>query len=298
MPFDPLNVLVVHGMGNQPPSFSRAFEQKLASKVRSWLDHLSRTCSLSKMSSAEPLNFIAGWWAPVMNAALSETGGRIYKTKMPYLREFGMSFMGDVVAYQGRTVYEEIHRYLDGALRKGLKIGSGHLTIIAHSLGSVIASDFVYDHTIKIGKTLGDGYGVTFSNFFTLGSPLVLYAMRSGLQGPFHPSDILDRFDRPVHVESGTGVWLNLFDDDDIIGYPIKPINRFYRSAVTADLVVEVGDFLTRWNPLSHGHYWGSGVTVDIIAEKLAIDFAAQHLGLSGAPLETALAAYRTRHGF
>jgi len=294
---DPLNVLVIHGMGKHPPDYSKEFEERLNSKVQSWLWQLNRTYSSSKPPGHRPLNFIAGWWAPVMNAALSEMGGRIYKTKVPYLREFGMGFMGDVVAYEGRSVYDEIHRYLADALRNGLKTGSRHLTIVAHSLGSVIASDFVYDHTLKIGKSFTDGFGVAFSNFFTFGSPLVLYAMRSGLPNPFKPSEIIDGFDRPVRVESESGVWLNLFDDDDIIGYPIKPINRHYRSAVTADLVVEVGDFFTRWNPLSHGHYWDSEQTVDIIAEKLAIDFSAHHLGLTGDKLATSLEAYRNRHG-
>lgn len=298
MPHEPLNLLIIHGMGDQPKDFSKGFQKELLSKFNTSLDYLAKDYSISKPSGSEPLNFIPGWWAPVMDATQKELETRIYKKKIPFLRKFGMSFMGDVVAYQGEPVYNEIHRCLAEALRANLKTGSGHLTIIAHSLGSVIASDFVYDHTIKTGKTFQDGFGVSFSNFFTLGSPLVLYAMRSAYDGPFGPKSVLDRFDRPVRVESETGYWLNLFDDDDIIGYPIKPVNRFYQEVVTADLAVDVGDLLTRWNPLSHGYYWDDGGACRIIADKLAMDYAAIHLGLKGPDLHAALAHFRKRYHF
>jgi hypothetical protein len=298
MPYEPLNILIIHGMGDQPKDFSKGFQKELLLKFKLALADLVQDYSLSRSSVSEPLNFIPGWWSPVMNATQKELEKRIYITKISFLREFGMSFMGDVVAYQGPPVYHEIHRTLAESLRTQLKTGSGHLTVIAHSLGSVIASDFIYDHTIKAGKTFKDGFGVAFENFFTLGSPLALYAMRSSHPDGFSPAKVLDHFDRPVRVESETGFWLNLFADDDIIGYPIKPVNRFYQEAVTADLTVDVGDILTRWNPLSHAYYWEKGGTSRIIADKLAIDFAAIHLGLKGPDLEKALGRYRKRYGF
>jgi pimeloyl-ACP methyl ester carboxylesterase len=298
MAHDPLNILIIHGMGDQPRDFSIGFQKELLSKFNTSLVYLTKDYAISRPSGSEPLNFIPGWWAPVMDATQKELERRIYKKKIPFLRKFGMGFMGDVVAYQGRPVYDEIHGCLAEALRAHLKTGSGHLTIIAHSLGSVIASDFVYDHTLKIGKTFRDGFGVSFSNFITLGSPLVLYAMRSANGEGFTPARLLDHFDRPVRVESETGYWLNLFDEHDIIGYPIKPVNRFYQEAVTADLTVDVGDFLTHWNPLSHAHYWDDGGIGRIIADKLAIDFAAIHLGLEGPDLHSALAHFRRRYNF
>lgn len=298
MPHEPLNVLTVHGMGDQPEDFSVRFQNEILSKFITSLDRLTRDYSLAKPSGSEPLNFIPGRWAPVMDMTQRELERRIYNKKVPFLRKFGMGFMGDVVAYQGKPVYNEIHRCLAEALRANLKTGAGHLTIIAHSLGSVIASDFVYDHTVKIDKAFQDSFGVSFSNFFTLGSPLVLYAMRSANGEGFTPARLLDHFDRPVRVESETGFWLNLFDDDDIIGYPIRSVNAFYREAVTADLIVKVGDLLTRWNPLSHAHYWDNGGVCRIIADKLAIDFAAIHLGLKGPDLQAALGHFRKRFDF
>jgi hypothetical protein len=105
----------------------------------------------------------------------------------------------------------------------------------------------------------------------------------------------VDRFDAPVHVESATGIWLNIYSDDDVVGYPLKSLNDAYARAVTGDVVTEAGNLLTRWNPLSHGAYWTEDAVVTMIAEKLAIDYAERNLDLKGAELQDAMAAYRRR---
>jgi hypothetical protein len=121
---------------------------------------------------------------------------------------------------------------------------------------------------------------------------LVLYAMQSSQDGAFDAGGVLDRFDRPVRVESEDGVWLNLFAEPDIIGYPIRSINRFYSGAVTADVRVDVGDFWRRRSPLSHGRYWTDPHVNRIIAGKLAIDLAGLYMGLEGVNHREAIADY------
>jgi hypothetical protein len=105
----------------------------------------------------------------------------------------------------------------------------------------------------------------------------------------------VDGFDAPIHVESGTGVWLNIYSHDDVVGYPLKSVNDAYGAAVTADMVTEAGNVFTRWNPLSHGAYWTEGAVIALIADKLAIDYAERNLGLTGADLQDAMAVYRRR---
>lgn len=286
-----LNVLLVHGIGDHPKEFAGEFERQLRADIQKHLGLLARRYKLSA-PPRDALNLIPGRWAPVTEGIQKEVEQRIYHAPVDFLRWFGMRFMGDVVAYQGRAVYEEIHRALAANLLDQVQPESGHLTIIAHSLGAVVASDFVYDHTERIGKTFADRFGVMFSNFFTLGSPLVLYAMQSSHDGAFDASGVLDRFDRPVRVESEDGVWLNLFAEPDIIGYPIRSINRFYSEAVTADVPVDVGDFWRRRSPLSHGRYWTDPQVNHIIAHKLAIDLAGLHMGLEVVDRRQAIADY------
>ena len=50
--------------------------------------------------------------------------------------------------------------------------------------------------------------------------------------------------------------WLNFFDADDVLGYPLRPLSASYHDAVSADLQIDVGSILKSWNPLSHEEYW------------------------------------------
>lgn len=50
--------------------------------------------------------------------------------------------------------------------------------------------------------------------------------------------------------------WLNFFDPDDALGYPLKPLSPSYGKTVSADIEVNVGSWLTSWNPISHTEYW------------------------------------------
>ncbi len=295
MPRSALNVLIVHGIGGYPNAFPQEFQQELLGRIPIAVEDLARRYRLSAAPPSDGVNIIPGRWGPVTEAIQEELERRIFRDKVDFLRWFGMRIMGDVVAYRGPAVYQAVHRALAEDLRNGVRPESGHLTVVAHSLGAVVASDFFYDHTLKIGRPLADSFGVAFSNFFTLGSPLVLYAMQAPGEGAFDAGRVLDRFDRPVRVESPTGVWMNVFDDADIIGYPIRAINQAHTEAVTADVCTGVGTFLSRGNPLSHGRYWSDRRVTQLIAEKLAIDVAELHMGLEGPNLRQAVADYVTR---
>ncbi|NIQ03635.1 MAG: hypothetical protein GWM98_27530, partial [Nitrospinaceae bacterium] len=166
--------------------------------------------------------------------------------------------------------YRDIHGRIDGIVRN--LSAQTHprrntlLTVVSHSLGTVILSDYFYDHR----NTLKADQRLVFGNFFTLGSPIALYANR--LYDPRRTKNPFADF-KPQPVADRWGVWVNLFDEDDLIGYPIRPVNPYCRKVVTADLNVKVGTFLSGWNPLSHLGYWEDETVGKIIAEKLAIDW-------------------------
>ncbi|MEE4245244.1 MAG: hypothetical protein V2I33_07520, partial [Kangiellaceae bacterium] len=50
--------------------------------------------------------------------------------------------------------------------------------------------------------------------------------------------------------------WLNFYDKDDIVAYPIKGINDQYGEAVDGDYEINVGNAATSWNPACHNGYW------------------------------------------
>jgi hypothetical protein len=153
------------------------------------------------------------------------------------------------------------------------------LVVIAHSLGTVIASNYIYDLQSypkkrlisapvrrAMGRTPLDK-GETLAGLYLMGSPLALWSLR------------YDDFGVPVRVPSPKlrshyprvkGEWIHFYDSSDIIGYPLKPINDAYNAQVTADRAVNVGSILTSWNPASHTEYWTDNDVTKPLAEGLA----------------------------
>ncbi|MCA1706464.1 MAG: hypothetical protein LC808_25650 [Actinobacteria bacterium] len=62
---------------------------------------------------------------------------------------------------------------------------------------------------------------------------------------------------------------MNLYDEDDVIAYPLKCLNDAYAASVAEDVQVNVGNILTMWNPASHTGYWSDGAVIRRIAEGL-----------------------------
>ena len=50
--------------------------------------------------------------------------------------------------------------------------------------------------------------------------------------------------------------WLNFYDPDDVLGYPLKTLRDSYEQSVIQDILINAGDIRYSWNPLSHSHYW------------------------------------------
>lgn len=50
--------------------------------------------------------------------------------------------------------------------------------------------------------------------------------------------------------------WKNFFDDDDVLGWPLRPLSKAYEKAVCFDKRVNAGNPLINWTPFSHGRYW------------------------------------------
>ena len=198
------------------------------------------------------------------------------------LRNVMISFVGDGIAYEptahDRGVYDLIHGVMAQALhRLALQAGSSApLSVIAHSLGTVIASNYLYD--LSRPQLVSDEVkahmddvplerGETLVHFFTLGSPLAVWALHH------------DDFGRPLTVPSTglaahhphlEGVWLNFFDRDDVIAYPLRQLNEAYAAAVTEDVDVNAGGLVTRETPLSHNGYMTDAEVIDRIAVTLA----------------------------
>lgn len=275
----PLAIAFLHGIGRTAPGYSARMERALTRRF-------ARLVGLDARSSPQLVFEEVNW-----SAALQSREDRLWQRLLPdgpmrykRLRRFLIDSAADAIAYQpapsDRTAYDAVHREVAGCLaRLAERAGPrAPLCVIAHSLGTVIASNYLYDlmkqeHSFmarSVRALLNDTpleCGETFALFVTMGSPIALWSLRFPRFGePVRlPAAALSR-----HHPSLEGAWINLYDPDDVIGYPLQPLNSSYRAAVTEDRPVDVGSIFTRWNPLSHVGYWNNGSVADGIAESLA----------------------------
>jgi hypothetical protein len=106
----------------------------------------------------------------------------------------------------------------------------------------------------------------THTSLYTMGSPIAVWSLRFpdfGVPIQFPSDNLLPKY-------GGTPKeWVNVYDEDDIIAYPLKCLNAAYEANVAEDIEVNVGNILTMWNPASHTGYWTDAAVIRRIAEGL-----------------------------
>lgn len=278
-------VLVVHGIGEQSEqefgvTFIAEMRQRLAERG----------------VDAGEVAFGRGYWADLLNdrerALLAQmaAGGPLHYRA---LRDFVVNFLGDAVAYRRGTadrqnLYYSIHARLLAevrALRAQLGDVDAPLVIVAHSLGSVIASDFIWD-----AQHPENGWGVapetvdgtdfarmrTLAGLITFGSPISLFTLALSKVLAIAPPRASPALAPAVRAVAR---WANYYDADDVLGWPLRTLAAgsplgadewAYADAVDADHAINVGGALVSWNPLSHTAYWRDGDFLDPAAAQIA----------------------------
>ena len=120
------------------------------------------------------------------------------------------------------------------ALAAELPGAERHVTFISHSLGTVIASNNIFDK-MDVHRKAGINCmyeRFVLSNMFTVGSPIALFSMK--FDGP-------ESFNRPIEVEAANGRWVNFLDKDDPFAMPLRLLNTSYSNAVFSDQQVDSG---------------------------------------------------------
>ncbi len=249
-----LGVLVIHGVGSQKKSFARPMIEEFERRI----------------SSHREIRWQPIWWAPILSKRektlcddlLLGIDENIIDRK---LREFVVNFLGDATAYQpvrhkSNTTYDKIHVRVHHSiveLKKKLGNEDKPVIVIAHSLGSVIISNYIWDRQKKQHL---DPYGATpferletLAGIITFGSPIPIFTLaykKKDVKSIKFPPDAL-----PSNLKSNAK-WLNFFDVDDVLGWPLKHLSKSYKFRVSKDNKINVGGIFTSWNPLCHFKYW------------------------------------------
>lgn len=278
-----LGVLLIHGIGIQGPDWADCVIRALRDAFSQALRHEQGMDSIPSIDDA--LAIEPAYWEDILRGReeslrqllesrdafnAKSTASGFMRRLMFWLRRqehrFIADYLGDIIGYLHPETRQVIQGELSAALSRLIeKIPSRTetvpVTVIAHSLGSVIASEYIWDtaRQRQARKEKGPGKSWVLENFFTLGSPLALFSLKFG--GP-------EEFKKPIHVETALGRWINIYDPDDPIGMSLRGLNEAYAKAVHADVAVDAGAYL-----IAHASYFTRSSAMRIIGRKLALDW-------------------------
>ncbi len=222
--------------------------------------------------------------APLLAALLRRNDPTFPGVQLPTARWIMAHFVGDAIAYQitgsSREIYDRTHRaYAEALAALAEQAGpDAPLCVIAHSMGTVITSDFFYDREterrtgvpappFRRAAPTPLERGETLTWLYTLGAPIALWSLRypgASLTAPI----AVPAPEMRGRAELG-GEWVNVIDGDDIIAWPLAPLGPEYAKAVK-DVHVRVKAALVRWTPFVHPFYWADRAVMAPIGQRLA----------------------------
>ena len=252
-------VVVIHGMGeanaHQPVELKHRVTE--------------RYCAERKENSEEDLIWHTIEWGASLTAKQQEIHRVVnYRNDLDYpgLREIFTHFFGAALAYRSEADWN-IKDNIDASIKEQMSLLTRHrrvqpdftpMVVLAHSFGSVLMAEYI-DTLHRRQKNEGQIAGLTpieqfdtLAGMITFGSPLAVYSVYTG-----HLQTSLSIAGKALSPSIRDAVkWLNFYDKDDVVGYPLKGINEHWHKAVTNEFEVNVGGATTSWNPACHNEYW------------------------------------------
>lgn len=203
------------------------------------------------------------YWADIFDAQRESLRKSAEGLGWKSLRGFVATSVAHAVGYEdtvGVGAYEAVHARIDAALASlAAEIGPDSPVIIcAHSLGTIIASNYIWDRQHEAApRPTGVESLASLRGLITMGCPIALYASRWPEGG------------RSFKAATAGIIWQNLIARSDVLAWPVAPINPDYTREVEADICVKVGGFLG-WTPVAHCNYWNSVHVADKLGEMIA----------------------------
>ena len=271
-------LVTLHGMGVTYPNYADDLLAKLASRMKSAFNEV-------KVQSV--------YYQGILQDNEEEVWRRVEeKGKVRYdeLRRFLLFGFGDAAGLENRkefdnSVYELAQMQVADALLKVHAAGANlPVVFISQSLGCQVLSNYIYDaQKFARGEPVGAGIWKA-NNPFILG---LTTGQRNFLKGDTAMAWVSTGCNIPIFVAAHKRMdiipiakptthfkWLNLYDPDDALGWPLQPLSDQYEvlvedRAINAGQGV-IGTFIKSWNPLAHTAYWTDDDVVKPLASMLS----------------------------
>jgi len=225
--------------------------------------------------------------------------GRMFLGKLRSLIMYGFSDMFYYVSKDGKkavrnAVASQIVKKLAPLLKDQNKPNLS-LTLLGHSAGSVVAFDlifyfffssepnFLFDRKTKAEqdlftalsnlRKLAQNNKLRIRRLITFGSPITSMAFRSdaildvlAANGELDPADYgLDRNPKNFGSPLKGPRWINIWDKDDPIAWPVEPLMKESSNRkIVSDVYIDVSDSISE----SHNKYWESTKVHEAIADS------------------------------
>ncbi len=268
-----LGLLLIRGSGH--PGFKRQelFIKRLKHK-------LERAGFEPELLAVEVVN----WYGPIQEQQeliLERMKKARIWLRSNRFRKLILTNIGDLINYGGKPGfpyygYEETHKLVHETILKLKNQLNDHapLLIIAASMGTEIINDYIRDRQTAASEGKDDPLGKspferleTLTGLFTLGNNLPIFAASQHID-EIHPIDFPSPNLAPELQK--IAVWENYYDKNDAMGYPIKPLNRYFQEhASLMDIQINTGGPLLSWNFFSHFGYWRSRKLVRRLASHI-----------------------------
>jgi len=275
-------VAIIHGMGNQEQDFHLPLVEDITRKLKQ--QHID----------PDDFAFRPIWWARIMAAKeewLIEALKKNNNLDWMRLRKFVVQALADAIAYQKTyrstaspthetPIYELVHQLIGHEVHR-LSTMVQHpapFVVIGHSLGCHMMSNYIWDTQHGNLDYVTDKNNPferleTLSFLATFGCNIPLFVLANNALEPiqFPPPSASNVFpNKPDGAIRAATQWLNFYDPDDVLGWPLKGLSPNYEQTVRRDIAVNAGNLLTSWNPASHSGYWHDNDVTGPIADGLA----------------------------
>jgi len=282
-------VAIVHGTGSKEPDFADDIMDQLQ---RCFPRHLPEAARQRAGIIMEPV-----YWADKTREKENEIWERVLQAgRLDFqgLRRFLFNVCGDTLAYQpseGRLeLYQAVHRVMAEAFQR-LAERAGEdapLCVVAHSMGTVVVHNYLYD--IQNHTPFTEGLprpetplerSDTLALLCTYGSPLALWRLRFGedYQAIRFPGESVE-----ARYPGLKPRWLNIYDVDDVLGYPLSTVTEHYeemaRQGYLQDCPQEVGGYFSGFysaifgllgnTPIAHKGYFRDSRSLNRMAGYIA----------------------------
>lgn len=254
-----LAILTLHGMGDTKPTYADGLRK-----------HLRRHLGADVFGGI--------FFEPIYYQDIIQENQRRVWHRMPstlrwvFFRRFMLYYFSDAAAiqYQARlegSVYLRTQARVRAAAERALGAlpnPDAPVIIIAQSLGGQVVSSYLWDAYKQQGTWQGVSEEHQITEFLKLQTTRYLFT--TGCNIPLFVSG-LERTE-PITRPNQAFEWLNFYDADDPLGWPLQPLSEAYGELVR-DVPTNVGNLFTNWNPLSHTAYWTSESFLEPIAARI-----------------------------